>query len=222
MNMKKSNQKVKTAMSDGIINSLIKTVNSAKNTAVSKFSDDYNIVDEVSFIDNGHIETISKQLTKQLQVINQEMLKSDSNKIELQKVKEDIEFQIVFNLSNNYENIQKCIELVGTHSFKHCLNGLTDYKNGNIESAFINMNKYLKTNSGIRFIDHYLVNKAYGTILANNNQEALAIKFLTIAVKLKPDDIDVHKILLHLHEKLNNTTEIKIEKEIIDLLTKGY
>lgn len=187
-----------------------------------------NVIDETSFYDIGFVQTQIARIQKEMKRITKELevsfqLKDDSDygkqhRAEIIKEREQLLFNMIFLVSNSFDNLDDCENLADGHNFKFmvCIQGLKEYNFGNKEKAFLLLEKYYKEYGFVE--DHYLVNKVFGILLAENGLHQKSIPFLSYALQFKPDDTVCLEILSKCYRVLNMVDRESVIQEILSVL----
>ena len=101
--------------------------------------------------------------------------------------------------------------------FSLCVQGLIFYKEGNMIDSFRYLQKYFEINNNY-YINHYLANKVYAELLTKYNEHELALIYLQQAIKLRPENLELHKDIYDIYVKLGKIKESQIERNIIHIL----
>lgn len=215
-----------------MISEIIKGYNDSKFAFIQKLSDSKEgIYDELDYLDDGYIKMKIQRLKNeygdiqnQLNMLERYDKQDDQNSAKRKSLSiriSEIEFGIAFIASNNLQNIDSCIKLIENKNtdFELCIRGLQYYDQGNEKAAFDSFNSYFKNRNIV--LEHYLINKIYGTISYNLNQYELSAILLRKAVEKRPDDIDIHRILKQIYLNTNKYDESQIESNILTLLEEG-
>ncbi|MFW6030428.1 MAG: hypothetical protein ACOCRO_09275, partial [Halanaerobiales bacterium] len=119
---------------------------------------------------------------------------------------------------NRFNNLDYSLQLLDgiKTDFKKCIYALKEYQKGNHHQAFRYFHEYLKTKNYI--LEHFLINKVYGSLLLEVKQYHQAKLCFTKAVQLRPGDLEVHQLLAQVHDLLDEQREKQVELDIINLL----
>lgn len=212
-----------------MIKKAINTYHKAKLGMIKEFAKNSNeVIDEAKFYDDGYLTIKINNLKKELEIIMSDLAtaiefekknKITSKKIEDLNIKKDsLMFEMCFYASNSFNSLDMCRAMFENinDEFIDCIEALIAYRENKIEDAFKLFHKYFSNTQSIP--SHYLINKIYGSILMNYNQNNMAIKLLREAASRKPEDVEVHKMLYKLYKENNLSKELEVEKMIIDLL----
>lgn len=143
--------------------------------------------------------------------VNQEALSSINN-----KRKEKI-LSLVYFASNNMAHIDKLMGLIdSTYEFYNCLVALKQYEVNKTDEPYKLLNDYL--GGRMYFPNHFLLNTVFSELLFKRYELPRAYACLQEALRLRPDDIDVHKKLLAIHTNQNNVVGIETEQAILKIL----
>ena len=83
--------------------------------------------------------------------------------------------------------------------------------------SFKYLQKYFEINNNYH-INHYLANKVYAELLNKCNEYELSLRYLRQAIKLRPENLELHKNIYDIYVKLGKIKESKIERDIINIL----
>ena len=212
-----------------MIKKIMKLYKNGKIAFINKLSvSGQEDIEEVFFLDDGYIKSKIERLKKKHSIINNDiesLVKYDErdehgkNKLKyLLDQRINVKIQMAFLASNNFNNLDKCISLLEDvdTDFKLCLYALKEYNMGNSNQAYEQFYKYFKTKD--RLIEHYLINKVYGELLFSIKQYNISAKVLRKAAEVRPEEKQVHIMLKEIYKLTNQTTEEKIQDNILDLL----
>lgn len=208
---------------------LKKTVQAYQDTKLAilrKVIDSSDILDEEGFLDDGFIRAQIRSLKKEYSVIQNEIkilldVNDDRNIQKLsqyRKRQEDLIFQMAFYASNSFNNLDYCLDILkGMETdFIVCIEALKAYKNAKHTESFQLFYRYFEGKTFL--LEHYLINKTYGTLLLKENQLPQAKILLQKAVEKRPDDVELHLLLRDLYLQLNLQFESQIESSILKQL----
>lgn len=233
-NIRKKQNKLKEVLNTsrdnaGLLNQIIKNYNNAKMEVIKRLaSEEYNPFDEIIFIDNGiinskidNLKKNFKELIEEVQNIKNNNDINDENYNRLNNIlikQQDIKVEIAFLASNNFSNIDSSLNLIENINtdFKKCLLALNEYIKGNENESFKLFYDFFKDKNEL--LNHFLINKTYGTILYHYKQYKQAVMVLQKAVEKKPEDKEIHLILKQIYIETGQAFEEKIEENIISLL----
>lgn len=212
-----------------MLKKIIKSYNNGKIALIEKMTGLENgIYDEVFFLDDGYIKSKIERLKKEYNSISKEIemiAKYDErdnygrDKLNhLVNKKVNIKFEMAFLASNNFLNIDSCLNLLEEidTDFKLCLHGLKHYKEGDEKRAFETFYKYFKDKNVL--LEHFLINKVYGMLLFNLKQYDISLMVLRKSVEKRPEDKEIHCILKEIYSLKEMELEKTIEENIIELL----
>lgn len=215
-----------------MLKEIIKGYNDSKLALIEKLSDsEEGIYDELDHFDDGYIKVKIKRLQKEyeekqneinsIEKYNMNDNNDNNSKRELIKRLEEIRFEMAFLASNNIKNIDSCFNLLNgmNTDFLLCIRGLKYYSECNEKEAFNSFYSYFKGKKVI--LNHFLINKVYGTMMYNYKQYDMAAIMLRKAAEKRPEDVEVHKILKNIYLETNKYNMIQIEDAVIDLLENG-
>lgn len=213
----------------GILKKIIRGYNDSRMAVLKKLVDNTaSIEDENSFLDDGTIKAkIGRLENQRKKLINELKLASKygggsgedmANKADLLNRLKEAEFDMAFLASNSFEMIDSCLDMLKETStdFTLCLLALKMYEEGNEKDAFFKFYEYFEDKNGL--LEHYLINKTYGTLLYKKNQYAQAKMLLQHAVTKRPEDRELHVLLKDIYNKAGQEVEEQIEANIIGLL----
>ena len=216
-----------------MIKTLIKTYHTIHNKSKLKLIEELlgnenYFRQEVNFFDDGRvaagINRINEDYKKLLTEIEfvKDNYKDDEDKIERLNFLYGRQYEflktITFQASQNFKNIDNCINMLGNikNDFSLCLEGLKAYSSGNKDEAFSKLTAYLKLKNS--FEDHYLLNKIYGTMLYEKNSYDEAEPYLYKITQICPEDLEVHNMMKNIYHTLGNSNGEFVEQEIISIL----
>lgn len=212
-----------------MLNKIIRTYQNTRLATIKKFTNQhYDILDEAGFLDDGYIskkiEGLKIEYAKLDNQIDVLLLSANKDDYTKQKIatlldqKDDIHLYIAFLSSNSMNSIEFAIQLVQNQKtdFCLCLEALYHFKQNREKDALDLFEKYFMLHQDP--LDHFLINKIYGVLLLRYNQIEKAIKFLRIATEKRPDDREVHQLLLQTYGDLGMRDQGKIHQKILDLL----
>lgn len=212
--------------SNGILKKAIENFQNTKISMMKKVIDASHIVDENEFLDNGFIKSQIDSLKKEYAFIQNEVsvLTSLNDRKNGEKIRayrdrqEELLFLIAFYASNSFQNIDYCLELTKNMNtdFAECLHALKAYHQGDFLQALQLFYHYFHRKQAL--LEHYLINKIYGTLLFQEKEYAQAKIFLQKAVEKRPEDIELHKLLKEIYEQLHLNLGKKVETDILSLL----
>lgn len=210
-----------------MLSEFIKGVNDKKLELIQKWSGTSGLLDdEVTFIDDallkGQIENLKEQYSRLNEVIETLVGRQDPKSIEqreeILKVMRGIQVEVIFLAANNLKNIDSCLQMASNlqTDFILCLEGLKHYEAKAYDLAYQSFSTYFKKHSNP--IEHYQVNKAYGSILYKAKQYQLALTLLQRAVALRPEDIEVHRMIHSIYIQMGEQGLSRLEEELISIL----
>lgn len=145
---------------------------------------------------------------------NEEFILDYRHKIEKNKNKKLCYMTLSYDLDeciNYLSDIEEKDEFT-----KYCFQGLLDAKCGNEKNAIENFDRYF--NMEEELLENYYVYRVYAYLLIKDKRYDEAKKYATAAVKDRPEDINIHKILAEAHEGLNEVEEMELENTIVAML----
>ena len=212
-----------------MLNKLIHTVQDAKLATVRKFSNqEYDILEEPGFLDDGFIRTKIEGLKKDYQKFDQQLeslikfdKRDDYNQQKVQALtsqKDNLLIHIAFLASNSFNSLDFAIELVKEMKidFSMCLVGLYYYREKKDSNALELFERYYLNHS--EPLDHFLINKIYGLLLLKNQNPEKAAVFLRKAVEKRPEDLEVHHALVQANEAFGNEEQVNVHRNVIRML----
>lgn len=214
-----------------MIKKLVREYKNIKMSAINKLSGvDESLYDENLFLDDGFlyskIEKIKADyynIMKDIEDIVKYDVKNDEHKEnklrEKMQKKDSLMFELAFLSSNDFSQLEiskKILEDMDT-DFSLCVQGLIFYKEGNMIDSFRYLQKYFEINNNY-YINHYLANKVYAELLTKYNEHELALIYLQQAIKLRPENLELHKDIYDIYVKLGKIKESQIERNIIHIL----
>lgn len=214
-----------------MIKELVREYKNIKISTINKLSGaDESLYDENLFLDDGFLYSkIEKLKADYYNIMNdiENIVKYDikndehkKNKLrEKMNKKDSILFELAFLSSNDFSQLEiskKILDDMDT-DFSLCLKGLIYYRDGNMIDSFKYLQKYFEINNNC-YINHYLANKVYAELLNKCNEYELSLIYLRQAIKLRPENLELHKDIYNLYVKLGKIKESQIERNIIDIL----
>ncbi|MDY3741251.1 MAG: hypothetical protein SO022_12500 [Selenomonadaceae bacterium] len=184
--------------------------------------------DETTFISDEEISVRISNLqeeygaiTKEVEFLQQYGKKDQDTKTRLSYLANkarDIREMIAFWASNSKLNLNYCASLLENNNsrFQMCISAIKDFYNDKHKDAFQKINQFLL--DGGDFYKHYLLNKIFGILLCEIHRYEKAEKFILRAIKLRPDDVQLHEILCNVYEKTNCKDKQALEERISMLL----
>lgn len=213
----------------GIIQSIVKGYKDSKLAVINKFTDSGGgTFEENGFLDDGYITAKINRLKRIYEKLEGELelvLKYENQSDEWTKEKivrlineqKSIRINIAFLASNSFEGAKssmKLIEDIDT-DFRLCIEALILYDTGYEDLSLIKFHEYLKSKN--EPINHYLINKTFGTLLCNKGQYRQAITIFQKAVEKRPEDLELHTLLKDCYERCGMLFEKEIEDSILTL-----
>lgn len=214
-----------------MIKELVREYKNIKISAINKLSGvEESLYDENLFLDDGFLYSKIEKLKadydniiKEIEDIVKYDVKNDEYKnnklIEKMHKKDSILFELAFLSSNDFSQLEiskKTLDNIDT-DFSLCVQGLIYYKEGNMIDSFKYLQKYFEINNNYH-INHYLANKVYAELLNKCNEYELSLRYLRQAIKLRPENLELHKNIYDIYVKLGKIKESKIERDIINIL----
>ncbi|MDF2544649.1 MAG: hypothetical protein K0S47_4367 [Herbinix sp.] len=189
---------------------------------------DYSLLEEPGFLDDGylqakvallkrHYERIDRQIEHTLKYDKDDSYKVEKCKAMIEK-RNDIIHQIVFFSSNSLTNLEDCERLLhGSNSnFLLCIKGLKAYRDHDFAEAFQCFYNFFIANGDC--LDHYSINKVYGILLFQAKQYDVAAAFIRRAIEKRPEDLELHKLMIEIYTLLDKNPERKTHENILELL----
>lgn len=186
------------------------------------------VIDETSFYDVGYMQSQIGRIQKELKRITSELentleIKDNSDYgkkhiAELIEQRERLLFNMIFLASNSFKNLDDCMKMAEGHkfSFMQCVQALNEYHSGSKEKAFQLLEVYYRKHGSAG--EHYLVNKVFGLLLAENGFYAKAVPFLTYALQFVPNDTESLDVLKMCYGQMNESGRARVISEILVLL----
>lgn len=214
-----------------MIKELVREYKNIKISAINKLSGvEESLYDENLFLDDGFLYSKIEKLKadynniiKEIENIVKYDVKNDEHKnnklIEKMHKKDSILLELAFLSSNDFSQLEiskKILDNIDT-DFTLCVQGLIYYKEGNMIDSFKYLQKYFEINNNYH-INHYLANKVYAELLNKCNEYELSLRYLRQAIKLRPENLELHKNIYDIYVKLGKIKESKIERDIINIL----
>lgn len=189
-----------------------------------------DINDEVLFIDDTYVEISYKNFIKRYNSIqkeleniveNNEMDSISKERIgKLLKEQDELIVKKMFIISNNEKYLEFAIKILGTIkeniNYKIGLEAVKKYKEGYFNEAEILFQKYYSYLN--KLPNHYLINKTYSKLLIKSNDNNIAMELIRKAIEVKPDDLELHKMINEIYKVMNMLKEAEIEEKIIKVL----
>lgn len=189
-----------------------------------------DINDEVLFIDDTYVEISYKNFIKRYNSIqkeleniveNNEMDSISKERIgKLLKEQDELIVKKIFIISNNEKYLEFAIKILGTIkeniNYKIGLEAVKKYKEGYFNEAEILFQKYYSYLN--KLPNHYLINKTYSKLLIKSNDNNIAMELIRKAIEVKPDDLELHKMINEIYKVINMLKEVEIEEKIIKVL----
>lgn len=213
----------------GIIASVIKGYNDSKLAIVKKFTDSGgDSLEENDFLDDGYISTKISRLKKRYQK-NEDTLKlaleyeNQSDKGTKEKLtrlfneQRSIRMNMAFLASNSIDGAKDSLNFIEDidSKFKQCLEALVLYDSGHEDASLLKFYGYLKHEK--EPIDHFLINKTFGKLLCGKGQYRQAIPILQKAVEKRPEDVELHMMLMECYDNCGMVFEKSLEESIVVL-----
>ncbi|MEH7009209.1 hypothetical protein V7087_00060 [Neobacillus niacini] len=212
-----------------MLNKLIHTYQNTKLAAVKRFSDqEYDILEEPGFLDDGFIRMKIEGLKKELKKIDQQLEQllhyDKQDDYHKQKVayfmeqKDYIHFHMAFLASNGINSLEFAKQLIQEMNidFSMCIEALLHHKKGNDPVAFELFQRYFSTHP--EPLDHFLINKIYGLLLMNRNELENSARYLRKAAEKRPEDQEVHVYIVQVYESLGWMEQAQVHKVIVQML----
>jgi predicted Zn-dependent protease len=215
-----------------VLKNIIHSYQTAKLAVIKKFSDqNYDILDEPGFLDDGYIITkiqlLKKEYSKvedEVQLLLQYDKKDDHHHQKLSNLseyKDDLLLQLSFLFSNSINNIDHALRLIeGIETdFQLCLQALLHYKNDKETDAAQLFSHYFQHHP--EHMEHFLINKVYGELLYKQGSTESSLIYLKKAIEKRPDDLDTLRLLYQAYQSTGNAQQMEVLGKIIDLLGGG-
>ncbi|AYF54292.1 hypothetical protein Z957_08720 [Clostridium sp. K25] len=121
-------------------------------------------------------------------------------------------------LSSSLDECLKFAENIGekTSFTKYCFQGMLNYNKGEYKEALNNFDNYFKREE--EPYENYYIREIYAKLLIENNRYEEAKQYAMEALKDKPEEIEIHKILSKVHKVLGEEEEQRLEDSIIYML----
>ncbi len=187
-----------------------------------------NVLEETSFYDVGSMQTRISRIQKELKRITKELeisleLKDMSDygkkqRTELLQQREQLLFQMIFLASNSFSNLEDCVQMAAGHkfAFMQCVTALQEYQRGQKKQAFSLLEDYYRKYGSVE--DHYLINKVFGLLLAEQGKYKKASMFLNYALQFIPDDTECLQVFATCYRQLREIDKESIIQEVLDVL----
>lgn len=212
-----------------LINKIIKVYSDARLSFIHKMSGtDEGILVETDFLDDATIECKIAKVKKEFQNISKDLemiLKyDDKDDHNTQKIKtlldrkSELSFDIAFLASNSLNSLDDCDDVLQSldTDFKLCIEGLKHYRDKDYQRSFEAFYTYFKSKDYL--LEHFLINKAYGTLLCRCKQYDMGIPLLRKAIEKRPNDIDSHRAIKEAYSINGMKIEEKIHSDILSIL----
>jgi predicted Zn-dependent protease len=211
-----------------VLNKLIHTYQNTKQTAIKRFSNqEYDILEEPGFQDNEFIKKKIEVIKKEHKMVDkqlEQLLKFDKedeyNKqkvLNLLEQKDNLHIYMAFLASNSFNGLEFSKQLLKDMmiDFRICIDALTAYIEGNVSLALELFEKYYSNHP--EPLNHFLINKVYGSLLLKNQPEK-AVVYLRKSAEKRPEDVEVHIYLAQAYESLGEIIQEQLHKEILQML----
>ena len=103
-----------------------------------------------------------------------------------------------------------------TPFIQYCFQGLIDYANRDYNNALNNFDGYFKREE--EPYENYYIRQIYSKLLIENKRYEEAKQYAMEALKDKPEEVEIHKILSKVHEALGENEEQALENSIVSML----
>ena len=189
-----------------------------------------DINDEVLFIDDTYIEIRYKNFIKKYNslqneleniVKNNEIDSISRERIEkLLNEQDELIIKNIFIISNSERYLELAIKILApiksNINYKIGLEAIKKYKDGYFNEADILFRKYYSCLN--KLPNHYLINKTYAELLMKNNEYSIAMELIRKSIEIKPDDLELHKMIRKIYKSMNMIKEMEVEEKIIKIL----
>ncbi|MGL4875344.1 MAG: tetratricopeptide repeat protein [Clostridium sp.] len=205
-----------------MLKKIVKEYNIFKLKLTQKVSGfEEGMLDELEFSGEYVIKSKIEYVKKILKLIDGEIQGCEKDEIEkldfLRQAKIDYRKEMAFLAANNMKNLEFCLNLVlEGDSFRDCLLGLKEVKEGNLYKGKVYFDKYF--NEQKYMINHYYINKVYGQLLFDYEEFERASLFFRKAIEARPEDIEAHRKLVEIYELTGEKELLDRENEIISIL----
>lgn len=212
----------------GILNKIIGAVRDFKLSIVDTFGGLDSFAFEAPFMDDELIcfeidrlkaeyKQNSDELTQYERFGNDGEYAQQKKELYIRQVA--IRSELAYLFSHNPAKIDDCLGLLENiiDDFKVCLEAMKHYTQGNNDLAYMGFTEYVRLLGSIP--EHFMASKMFGELLMKRQRYKYAIPFLRKASEKRPDDIEVHNMLLNCYRALGMDFELGIESTITRLLT---
>ncbi|WP_085829218.1 hypothetical protein [Clostridium massiliodielmoense] len=103
-----------------------------------------------------------------------------------------------------------------TSFIQYCFQGLIDYAKGEHNNALNSFDSYFKRED--EPYENYYIRQIYSQLLIENKRYEEAKQYAMEALKDKPEEVEIHKILSKVHEALGENEEQALENSIVSML----
>ncbi|KEH97505.1 hypothetical protein Z962_03030 [Clostridium botulinum C/D str. BKT12695] len=103
-----------------------------------------------------------------------------------------------------------------TPFIQYCFQGLIDYAKGEHNNALNSFDSYFKRED--EPYENYYIRQIYSQLLIENKRYEEAKQYAMEALKDKPEEVEIHKILSKVHEALGENEEQALENSIVSML----
>lgn len=200
-----------------MIDSVVNAFNTLKLENAQKMSQLFNgINDENIFLDDNYIASEIKHLQSTIDIIKKTSI-DESDKI---KTIADLSNQSAILAANNIRMLETAKSVLHTTRFKFeiCVDAMIAETHEQHQVALSLFDTFWK--SGDYTYNNYLAPKMYACLLLNHTNRTLsAINCLSIALQLRPNDIQIRKLFRDALIQAGEATNAEIQNTIIKILT---
>lgn len=189
-----------------------------------------DINDEVLFIDATYIEIRYKNFIKKYNSLQNELenivKNNEIDSISRERIgkllneQDELIIKNIFIISNSERYLELAIKILvpikSNINYKIGLEAIKKYKDGYFNEADILFRKYYSCLS--KLPNHYLINKTYAELLMKNNEYSIAMELIRKSIEIKPDDLELHKMIRKIYKSMNMIKEMEVEEKIIKIL----
>lgn len=135
---------------------------------------------------------------------------------EIQKMKNE---KLCFMTLSN--SIEECLEFAEnieekTPFTRYCFKGILDYNRGNLSEALEKFDRYFKEED--KPYKNYYIRQMYAKLLMKSNRYEEAKQYAMEALRDKPEEAEIHKILSKVHKTLGEEDEMELEDAIVGMI----
>ncbi|KGM93289.1 hypothetical protein ADU90_01845 [Clostridium botulinum] len=177
--------------------------------------DIFNVVESTKSLEEKIINLKVKVDVSTMDIrANEELICNHKHEIENKKN----EKLCLMILSNSLDECLKFAEDIEekTSFTKYCFQGLLNYNKGEYKEALNNFDNYFKREE--EPYENYYIREIYAKLLIENNRYEEAKQYAMEALKDKPEEIEIHKILSKVHKVLGEEEEQMLEDSIVYML----